>query len=187
MHNLIKKAAYFAAEKHNGQYRKGTKVPYFAHPTEVAILVAKYTADTNTICAALLHDTIEDCEGVTFELLSETFNPSVAAIVLEVSKDKKHATWKETKEAYIAAIRQASEPALIVAAADKMTNMESYFSSLVGNPEQTAALFKGSPEEYIWYYKNILDILMQRLPAHKVTEDYLKLFNSIKEKVQILL
>ena len=58
---LITKSYLFAFEKHFGQKRH-TGEDYIVHPLNVAYILADINADYQTICAALLHDTIEDCE-----------------------------------------------------------------------------------------------------------------------------
>ena len=67
---MINKAIEFATKAHEGQYRKGTKRPYIVHPIEVGDIVAAMTKDEEVISAAVLHDTIEDCAGVTQEILA---------------------------------------------------------------------------------------------------------------------
>ena len=62
-------AMVFAAKAHEGQFRKGTRRPYIVHPIEVADIVSGMTKDEDVICAAVLHDTIEDCRGVTKDVL----------------------------------------------------------------------------------------------------------------------
>ena len=52
----IKKAYEFAETMHKGQTRQSGE-EYIVHPTTVACILAEMHADTNTICAALLHDT----------------------------------------------------------------------------------------------------------------------------------
>ena len=66
---MINDAMAFAARAHEGQFRKGTRRPYIVHPREVAEIVSTMTDDEEIISAALLHDTIEDCAGVTREML----------------------------------------------------------------------------------------------------------------------
>ena len=70
---MIDRAIEFATKAHEGQFRKGTKRPYIVHPIEVGDIVSTMTKDEEVISAAILHDTIEDCEGVTKELLEALF------------------------------------------------------------------------------------------------------------------
>ena len=55
----IKKAYLLAEKLHDGQKRQSGE-PYIIHPLSVAFILSQMHADTDTICAALLHDTIED-------------------------------------------------------------------------------------------------------------------------------
>ena len=62
---MVDKALEFATKAHHGQLRKGTKRPYIVHPIEVGDIVASITQDEEVICAAILHDTFEDCKDVS--------------------------------------------------------------------------------------------------------------------------
>ena len=76
---LIKKAYYFALEKHKDQTRESGE-PYINHPLAVAIILATLKADVETICAGLLHDTLEDTNTSKEELIRE-FNINIANLV----------------------------------------------------------------------------------------------------------
>lgn len=178
----IKKALYFAAEKHDGQYRKGGNVPYITHPVLVAFKVSKYINDEEIIAGAILHDVLEDCRDVTFKILQKEFGDRVAHIVDEVSApDNTYATWKEKKEAYISKIKNVSDDALNIVAADKMMNMQAYFDALKTRGDEIKQYFKGTPNEYRWYYGEIGNILTYRLKNHSITQDYLKLLELYKK------
>ena len=83
--DLVKKAYEFAEKAHEGQMRKSGE-PYFVHPLTVAGILAKLMLDAPTIAAGLLHDTVEDCEGVTTELIVKEFGQEVALLVDGVTK-----------------------------------------------------------------------------------------------------
>jgi GTP pyrophosphokinase len=80
----IRSAYDFAALAHEGQFR-ATGEPYVIHPLNVAMLLADMHLDTETIEAALLHDTIEDT-AATNEDLAKQFGPTVAHLVEGVTK-----------------------------------------------------------------------------------------------------
>ena len=67
--NLIEEAYLFAKEKHKNQYRKSGE-PYIIHPINVAIILADLHVMPNTICAGILHDTVEDTDTTLEELTS---------------------------------------------------------------------------------------------------------------------
>ena len=92
-------AAYeFAAAHHAGQNRKDGS-PFITHPLAVAQIVAEELhLDTESIVAALLHDTIEDTDA-THEEISKLFSPTVADLVEGVSKlTRVHYTSKEEEQ-----------------------------------------------------------------------------------------
>ena len=80
----LEKAFRFAASAHEGACRKSGE-PFIAHPVEVAIILADLRMDVETLCAALLHDTVEDTD-VTSQLVDQEFGPHVAQLVDGVTK-----------------------------------------------------------------------------------------------------
>lgn len=82
----IKKAFLYAKELHAGQYRLSGE-PYVCHPVAVAEIVAQLGLDTDSICAALLHDTVEDCSDKTnLEIITKMFGSEVAMLVDGLTK-----------------------------------------------------------------------------------------------------
>jgi len=82
--DMLARAFAFADKAHAGQKRKSGE-PFIAHPVEVAIILGGLHMDVETICAALLHDTIEDTE-VTREDVVDLFGEDVATLVEGVTK-----------------------------------------------------------------------------------------------------
>ncbi len=83
--DLIERAYRFADQAHQGQKRKSGE-PYINHPLYVASILAELMIDPPTIAAALLHDTLEDCPGVTLQGLQNEFGDEVARLVDGVTK-----------------------------------------------------------------------------------------------------
>ncbi|MDR2715138.1 MAG: bifunctional (p)ppGpp synthetase/guanosine-3',5'-bis(diphosphate) 3'-pyrophosphohydrolase [Coriobacteriaceae bacterium] len=81
---LVAKAFDFAGDAHEGQCRK-TGEPFIAHPVEVGFILVDLRMDVETICAALLHDTVED-SSVELSAIEEEFNPQIAELVDGVTK-----------------------------------------------------------------------------------------------------
>ena len=81
---LIMKAYKCAEENHRGQCRKSGE-PYIIHPLSVAYILAKIGLDDATICAALLHDVVEDTD-VTYEQMKKEFGEEISAMVDGVTK-----------------------------------------------------------------------------------------------------
>jgi len=81
---LLNKAYVFSVASHGEQLRHSGD-PYYAHPIEVAGIVASLHLDVATVCTALLHDVLEDTD-VTFEEMGEEFTPEIAELVRGVTK-----------------------------------------------------------------------------------------------------
>lgn len=84
---LLRRAFEFAREAHKGQCRKSGE-PFVIHPVEVTIILADLRMDVETLCAALLHDTVED-SSTTKEQVADTFSPQIAELVDGVTKISK--------------------------------------------------------------------------------------------------
>lgn len=82
---LIQKTYDFAYEHHKGQFRKSGE-PYVIHVIQVANTLALMHCGPKTIAAGLLHDTVEDCQGVTTDTITELFGQEIATLVDAVTK-----------------------------------------------------------------------------------------------------
>lgn len=84
---IIKKAYSYAEELHKGQKRQSGE-EYITHPLNVAYILADMHADRDTVCAGLLHDTLEDT-SITKEDIASIFNKNIANLVDGVTKISK--------------------------------------------------------------------------------------------------
>ena len=82
--SMVEQAYCFAAEKHCNQKRRSGEM-YINHPVEVAIILADLKMDCDVVCAALLHDTVEDTETSLTDV-SGLFGETVAELVDGVTK-----------------------------------------------------------------------------------------------------
>jgi len=94
---LITKAYDVANKAHEGQ-KRSTGEPYFVHPLEVALILVRLRADTATICAALLHDTVEDTK-ISLTAIRKDFGTEIAYLVEGVTKPTGKYTSKEEYKA----------------------------------------------------------------------------------------
>lgn len=126
----IVKAAQFASEKHKSQRRKDADAsPYINHPLALANVLATEGGIDNpdVICAALLHDTIEDTNTTADELTTH-FGPKVTSIVLEVTDDKS-LDKAVRKEEQVRHAPHISPEAKLVKLADKICNLRDILAS----------------------------------------------------------
>ncbi len=101
----IGEAYEYAANMHEGQFRLSGE-PYISHPLAVAMIVASMELDGDSICAALLHDTVEDCGDKTSLMeLKQRFGDEVAMLVDGLTKIKAVQV-KDKEEVHIENIRK---------------------------------------------------------------------------------
>jgi len=121
---LLLKALAFAAHKHRDQRRKDHEAsPYINHPIALADVLVNEggVSDVEVLCAALLHDTVEDT-ATTPEELVDTFGARVARIVAEVTDDKA-LNKADRKRLQVENAAHLSPEAKLVKLADKICNL----------------------------------------------------------------
>ncbi len=121
---LLLKALAFAAHKHRDQRRKDAEAsPYINHPIALADVLVNEggVTDVEVLCAALLHDTVEDT-ATTHEELSNAFGSRIARIVAEVTDDNTLSK-AERKRLQIEHAASLSSEAKLVKLADKICNL----------------------------------------------------------------
>ena len=124
----------FAKELHTGQIRKFIGTPYFdAHVQKVNGTVKQYTRDEDLLCAALLHDTIEDCfddAEVGYHVIEEKFGKRVADLVMELTSSKEDMEDYDSKADYLMVkMIHMSNDALIIKLADRLQNISDAFTA----------------------------------------------------------
>jgi guanosine-3',5'-bis(diphosphate) 3'-pyrophosphohydrolase len=121
---LLLKALAFAAHKHRDQRRKDADAsPYINHPIALADALVNEggVTDVEVLCAALLHDTVEDTD-TTHEELVDAFGSRIARIVAEVTDDKRLPK-AERKRLQVEHAPHISPEAKLVKLADKLCNL----------------------------------------------------------------
>jgi len=167
------RAFVFAAEKHKGQTRKASSIPYIGHLMGVASLVLEAGGDEDLAIAALLHDVVEDCGGAP--MLTEVrrrFGSRVAKVVdgcTDAYTDPKP-PWRERKEKYIARLRNEDKDTRLVSAADKLNNVRSIVSDYRAIGESVWSRFNGGREGTLWYYRTLRDEFLRDQP-NRITRD----------------
>jgi (p)ppGpp synthase/HD superfamily hydrolase len=167
------RAFQFAAEKHAGQTRKASSIPYIAHLMGVASLVLEFGGDEDLAIAALLHDVVEDCGGApVLKEVRRKFGRRVAKIVdgcTDSDTDPKP-PWRERKESYIQHLKSADAETRLVSAADKLHNVRSILSDYREVGEAIWSRFNGGRDGTLWYYRALLEEFLRRKPNRLIRE-----------------
>lgn len=151
---LIFRALAFSAHKHRDQRRKDANAsPYINHPIALARLLSIEggVTDVQVLCAALLHDTIEDTE-TSPEELAEHFGEAIRNIVMELTDDKSLPK-EERKRLQVEHAAHASHSAKLVKLADKICNL----GDVADNPPPDWSLQR--KQEYFDWAKAVVDKL----------------------------
>ena len=167
------RAFSFAAEKHSGQTRKASTIPYIAHLLGVASLVLDAGGDEDLAIAALLHDVVEDCGGAPMlKEVGRLFGSRVAKVVdgctdTDVSPKP---PWLERKKKYITRLRKEDAGTRLVSAADKLNNVRSILSDYRAIGESVWSRFSGGRDGTLWYYRTLRDEFLRDKP-NRITRD----------------
>ena len=161
------KAVSVANYAHYDQTRKGTAIPYIAHPLAVASLAIEYGATEDQAIAALLHDAIEDGGAEYKQVILEAFGESVLAMVQGCTDgvpnaNGEKADWWDRKTAYLAHLEQASDDVLLVSGADKLHNARSIVIDLQEIGPAVFERFKAGMKGTLWYYRTLSDVFAKR-------------------------
>lgn len=119
------KALEFAAKKHEGQVRRGNGIPYVCHPISVAYILQTHKESKvidELMCAAVLHDTLEDTD-TNFDELQKEFSPLIASLVLELTSDPEQIKEIGKNEYLIKKMCGMSSYALVIKLADRLSNV----------------------------------------------------------------
>lgn len=138
---LIKKSLVFANERHSGQTRK-SGAPYIVHPLTVAHILLEAKADANTICAALLHDVLEDTNTPKEEIACK-FNEDIAHLVEGVTniKNSAHSSIEEERAGYLRKLTTSifeDVRIIIIKLIDRLHNMQTLDYQSVENQQKVA-------------------------------------------------
>lgn len=160
-------ALALAVQAHDGQMRKGTAIPYIAHPMGVASIALEFGASEDQAIAALLHDALEDGGPHYAPLIEAQFGAGVLALVQACTDGVPDASgakadWGERKRAYLAHLAEAPDKVLLVSGADKLHNARAIVGDLITIGPDLFKRFKAGREGTLWYYRALADVFTRR-------------------------
>lgn len=183
---MITKILEFALKAHDGQPRKGTKIPYIVHPIETAMILAQNGASQAVIIAGILHDVLEDTletEESILGILSDGSDKAehileiVCAVTeplkLEAKRKKipissEKESWRERKEHTISHVKsltgdESKKDIMLVICADKVSNIRAMvhdYEELLRKENSGMGLFGRFNAPYLdqkWYYETLVE------------------------------
>jgi len=182
--NIIERAIIFAADAHRGQLRKGTALPYIAHPAETLAIVAGMTDDPEILAAAVLHDTIEDT-ATTKEQLQAAFGDRVTALVCADTEDKQKDkpaadTWKQRKQETLDFLTSEADIAVkMIALGDKLSNLRCMYVDYMRIGDKLWKRFNQTdPTMQAWYYACITEAVRE-FAGFPAWQEYVSLLKKV--------
>lgn len=156
----------YAAAAHEGQLRKGTRLPYFTHIITTMNYALELTDDIEVLQAAILHDTLEDTQ-VTFEDIRRMFGSRVAALVEDETEDKRpdrpaSETWEIRKRETIERLKERPLDVKVITLADKTANLESIVKEWQRVGDRIWLKFnQQDKKKQEWYFRSIRENLKE--------------------------
>ncbi len=132
----------------------GIDVPYIAHVVGVGMLLLEHNLPESLVIAGILHDVLEDTP-VTYDLLADTFGAEVAELVQAESEPDKNLPWRERKEHTLTHLQNAPLDVRLIAAADKLHNVQSMMADLKIIGPELWERFNAPFGEQAWYYRGV--------------------------------
>ncbi|MBQ7596151.1 MAG: bifunctional (p)ppGpp synthetase/guanosine-3',5'-bis(diphosphate) 3'-pyrophosphohydrolase [Clostridia bacterium] len=179
-YKTFEKAIYFAVKAHSGQTRKDGKF-FILHPTEVAAIASTMTDDPDVLCAAVLHDTVEDTETTAQDIV-ENFGERIAELVASETEDKRRHmsaadSWKIRKEESIEELKNSDDIGVkILWLSDKLSNIRALARDFDKLGKAVFERFnEKDPKEQGWYHKTVLSAIteLKDTAAYKEYEYYI--------------
>jgi hypothetical protein len=187
--DLYEEALRLAARAHRKQTRKGTDLPYIAHPVHVSAILQRHGFPREAVTAALLHDVVEDQEIAVAEIEAQ-FGPGVAEIVDALSERRYDVrgevrSWDVRKAEAVAKIRQAGPSAAAVKAADVLHNAQSILYDLRHDGPSVWQRFTRGPGQLLGYYDRIAAIVQAKLGSHPLVKELSAVLDELREAAGI--
>ncbi len=173
------KAVTFSFQAHKGQKREEKDLPYVLHPMAVGIILAKLNSSEEVIIAGLLHDVIEDTDFEKDDI-KEKFGKKVANLVDEVSEKDRDLPYAERKQRAAAKLLEVSDQAVMVKAADVLSNITDLTIDLFKRGEVAFDIFNTDKNSKIKQIERVIKILKIRIGSEKIIKKLEERFTEIK-------
>jgi (p)ppGpp synthase/HD superfamily hydrolase len=183
---------HLAFRLHREQTRRDTeRTPYSAHLTSVLLILGEYTDDEDILLAGLMHDSLEDVPGYTYEKLVADCGERVAMIVRDVTEIKEidpildlEIRWLKIRELYLENLKKATVESVMVSLADKIHNITTFTNELEQEGGEYLKRFHASPRNMLWFYDSMDNIAKERLGEEN---PLYKLFNTRFSRFKIII
>ena len=168
----INHALAFAAKHHDQQVRRGTRLPYVTRPSNVAIILARYDQDEQTIVAGILQDVVEDCVRDAFSLPmlqqrvgdkfgSEVLDTALAVTPRRMDDDGIELSHDDRRDDFVERRSKTGERARWVCAANELHGANTILADLrrTIDPNIVWGRFTGGKDATVRWHRRVYDRL----------------------------
>ncbi len=168
----INHALAFAAKHHDQQVRRGTRLPYVTRPSNVAIILARYDQDEQTIVAGILQDVVEDCVRDAFSLPmlqqrvgdkfgSEVLDTALAVTPRRMDDDGIELSHDDRRDDFVERMSKTGERARWVCAANELHGANTILADLrrTIDPNIVWGRFTGGKDATVRWHRRVYDRL----------------------------
>jgi (p)ppGpp synthase/HD superfamily hydrolase len=168
----INHAFAFAAKYHGATAPAGAGMDYFAHPANVAVILARYGCEQMTIVGGILHHVLEEASPERRPILERKIADKFGTVALAIARDAlepkfdrrgAERPWQPCKQEYLNQLAIAEPRALDICVADELHACGSTLTGLQRlGVEYLRTLSRAGSEQTIWWYRSMLEVLAAR-------------------------
>lgn len=169
---MISRAKAFATKAHEGQQRKISNESYIQHPVRVANILKKAHVSKEIICAAYLHDVVEDTP-YSLDEIEEEFGPRIAELVAAHTEDKEK-SWQERKQQTIDILKSdhTEKEIKYLIIADRLDNLLDLEKDLETYGPSVWQHFNADYSKQKWYNESLAKQMRNGLTIYEIPYFY---------------
>jgi len=175
---MKQQAREFATKAHQGQSRKSSNTPYITHPIRVAERLEQEGFSNELVCAAYLHDIVEDTSYETEDII-DMFGEKIAHLVAAHTEDKAK-SWTERKQHTIETVREAEKEIKYLIVADRLDNLLDMEKELKQQGHAIWEHFNAGFEKQKWYHISIAENMYVGLDNEDVPDFFGEFAETVK-------
>ena len=177
---VLERAIRMAIALHETQRRKTGGVPYISHVFHVAMMIQAHGFPEHVVCAAMLHDTIEDTK-YTAEELTDDFGEAVCTIVLELTENK-HLKWEQRKQDYLGVVRASAPEVKAICCADKIHNLSTILIEYAIHGDALWQVFSRGKIATMRFYQQALEAIEHGW-EHPLIDEYRRIMDTARRSL----
>lgn len=168
----VSHAFAFSAKYYGGRAPAKSAMAYFAHPANVAVILARYSCDEVTVVAGILHHALEEAVAADRQELAgkirEKFGPVVLGVAMDALEPRygtrgEERPWRACKLEFLTHLADAEPRALDICVAEEIQACGNTITSLRRlGAEYVQTVSSATSEQTVWWYRSMIEVLASR-------------------------